>query len=104
MLKFGQMLTGGGKYPGGQMLKPETIEMMTAKQTPEGIHECYGLGFYAEEHQYGHWGAFHAGTFIYRNMDLITIWQFHCLFPGESEAARKTSEDAAFKVLEAARK
>lgn len=60
---FLQTFLNGGEYGGTRLLKPETVKLMTSRQTPEG-QSSYGYGWsVSEEGVYSHGGS--DGTFAW---------------------------------------
>ena len=59
-MKFCQMLLNEGAYPGGQILKKETVQAMTKNQLPPPMktyeHFGFGLGFLIQIQDWGSYG------------------------------------------------
>ena len=83
MVKFYQMIAGGGIYNGKRYLSQNAIDIMGSKQTPASVKEPYGLCWRVADGYMGHGGA--GGTYasIYRNRGLVVLY-FICM-TGESK-------------------
>ncbi|HWA98157.1 MAG TPA: serine hydrolase domain-containing protein [Pirellulales bacterium] len=76
LVRFYQMLAGGGSLDGKKYLSPKAVDALTHRQTPEGLKESYGLGFKVEAAQanFGHGGAYGTNSTYDRETGLITIY------------------------------
>ena len=97
MVKFYQMIAGGGLYNGKRYLSEQAIDIMGSKQTPASRKEPYGLCWRVVDGYMGHGGA--GGTYasVYRKRG-ITILYFICM-QGKSKGreALKAYETAVKK-------
>lgn len=74
LVKFYQMIAGGGLYRGKRYLSEAAVEQLGRKQTPEGIPDAYGLGWSVGEQFIGHGGAYGTDSRIYRPSGLIVMY------------------------------
>ena len=79
--KFSQMLLNGGTYDGMQILKPETLAMMTTNQLPDSIigindnkHIGFGLGFGIAQNMGDHNPMGNDGVYSWGGMANTIFW------------------------------
>jgi CubicO group peptidase (beta-lactamase class C family) len=88
-VKFYQMLLGEGTRNGIQILKPESVKIMTEKHTGD-LPQSYGLGIHTNNGIYSHGGAAGTRSIINTNKGLAFLYFSQCArLPKESEANEK---------------
>ena len=96
VVRFCQMMLGGGEFQGKRILSVSAVKEMTKRQTGEGIKESYGLGWSVGAGSYGHGGALSTGMNIDTKRGLITIFLVqHAGFPGNGNQAQGMFRKAA---------
>ncbi len=71
--RFCQMLLRGGELGGKRYLSPESLLMMTSKQTAEGL-ASYGFGYSVTGTSFGHGGAHATNMSIDPAKGIVTIF------------------------------
>ena len=75
LLKFCRMYLNGGVYDGKRYLSEVTVVRMTTKQTPPGIKEDYGFGWWdLGGGKFSHGGSFNTCMTVDPKLGLITIY------------------------------
>jgi CubicO group peptidase (beta-lactamase class C family) len=72
--KFCQMLLNDGVYNGKQYLSPESIHLMTTKETGDQVSSPYGFCLKVDEDGFGHAGADGTNMYIDKKIGLITVF------------------------------
>ena len=98
--KFYRMIANGGTLDGRVYLKPETVQEMTLRHTPEDFEKAQGYGFEADKTMYGHGGAYSTRTWVDRESGLILGWLVqHASFHGNGGEARDIFAKAAVERI-----
>ncbi len=83
LMRFCQMILGGGLLDNKRYLSENSVQQMTRKQTGEAVKENYGLGWSTEGKTFGHGGAFATQMVIDPERGLIVVFLVqHAGFPG----------------------
>jgi CubicO group peptidase (beta-lactamase class C family) len=83
LMRFCQMILGGGLLDGKRYLSENSVQQMTRKQTGAAVKEDYGLGWSTEGKTFGHGGAFATQMVIDPERGLIVVYLVqHAGFPG----------------------
>ncbi|MCE0496748.1 MAG: beta-lactamase family protein [Methylacidiphilales bacterium] len=77
IVKFCQMILGGGIYEGRRYLSEPAIREMTRRQTGDAIETSYGLGWDTAGGKFGHGGAYKTRMTIDPKLGLITVLLLH---------------------------
>ncbi len=100
MVRFYQMLAGGGELDGRRYLSAAAVKQLTSKQTPDGVENEYGFGFSTGGDRFGHGGAYSTNSYFDRKQGLIIIWLVqHAGFPGDGGKAQDAFRQAALECL-----
>lgn len=73
VVKFCQMLDGGGVFKGRRILSEESVRAMTTRETPPGEGD-YGFGLSVAQGHFGHAGSYKTDMNIYPASGLITVF------------------------------
>jgi CubicO group peptidase (beta-lactamase class C family) len=58
LARFCQMVLNDGVLDGKRYVSEAAIRQMTSKQTPKGVNQSYGLGWFVDGSSFGHSGAY----------------------------------------------
>ncbi|MDO4586466.1 MAG: serine hydrolase domain-containing protein [Planctomycetia bacterium] len=67
LIKFYQMLAGGGEFNGKRILSEESVKLISSKQTGDKSDVHYGFGLACGDNWFGHGGAWGTNATIYKN-------------------------------------
>ena len=94
--KFCQMILCGGQFDGKRYLSAKSVQMMTSKQTGDGVKDSYGFGWAVGPAWTGHGGAESTNMEINRQSGLIFIFMVqHAGFPNDGGRSRDAFMQAA---------
>jgi len=100
VVRFYQMLLGGGQREGKRILSEAAVRQITSRQTPPELSSSYGFGFAVGETTFGHGGAYATNTIADTQRGLILVWLVqHAGFPGEGNKSQETFKRAAFEAF-----
>ena len=103
LVKFYQMLAGGGMYQGKRILSEVSVKEISTKQTGNQ-KEPYGLGCVANNEFFGHGGALGTQSRIYRKSDILVMYfTQHVQLPNANKFLNSfiSTVDSIYKLGEA---
>ncbi len=75
LIKFFQMLGGNGVGANGKrILSPESVAVISSKQTGDALSDNYGFGVVAHDDWYGHGGAYGTQGLVKRHDNLVAVY------------------------------